>query len=98
MGVVTSTPAPALSVAEAKARFSELIERVGQGERFVVSRRGKPALALVPPEEGHRPSVAPGGLLTIVGALADWEDLDETIDEIYASRTRSRDRSAPDLG
>ncbi len=36
-----------LGVAEAKRRFSELIERVGRGERFVICRRGKPAVALV---------------------------------------------------
>jgi antitoxin (DNA-binding transcriptional repressor) of toxin-antitoxin stability system len=28
-----------VSVAEAKARFSELIDRVQQGERFVIARR-----------------------------------------------------------
>ena len=38
-----------LGVAEAKARFSELIERVARGERIVVSRRGRERL------------VAPGG-------------------------------------
>jgi prevent-host-death family protein len=90
-------PPQALSVAEAKARFSELIERVGRGERFVVSRRGKPALALVPPDEGHPAPPAPAGLLSIVGALADREDLDAMVEEIYASRRRSRDRPAPDL-
>ena len=50
----------ALSVADAKARFSELIERVGRGERFVISRRGKPALALVPPAEGLDGAVQAG--------------------------------------
>jgi prevent-host-death family protein len=84
-----------LSVADAKARFSELIDRVGQGERFLVSRRGKPAVALVPPGEAKSGSVRPGGLLSIVGALADWEELPEVVEEIYAARRRARDRPAP---
>ena len=90
--------AGALSVAEAKARFSELIERVQRGERFVVARRGKPALALVPAEEADRRPSSPAGLLTIVGSLADWEELDGDVAEIYAARRRARDRQAPDLG
>ncbi|MDQ3765757.1 MAG: type II toxin-antitoxin system prevent-host-death family antitoxin [Actinomycetota bacterium] len=37
-----------LGVTEAKKRFSELISRVAAGERFVILRRGKPAVAIVP--------------------------------------------------
>ncbi len=90
--------AKALGVAEAKRRFSELIERVGRGERFVVSRRGRPAVALVPPTEGREPTVRPVGLAAVAGALADWRQLDEVVAEIYASRRRARDRGVPDLG
>jgi prevent-host-death family protein len=87
-----------VTVAEAKRRFSELIDRVGAGERFVVSRHGKPALGLVPPGEvleGEQPQ--PAGLLTVAGALADWDELDDVVSEIYANRRRSRDRGVPDL-
>lgn len=87
-----------LSVAEAKKRFSELIDRVSRGERFVVSRRGRPALALVPPalaEEAIEPR--PIGLAAVAGALADWSELEDVVAEIYASRRRARDRAAPDL-
>ena len=90
--------AKVLGVAEAKRRFSELIERVGQGERFLISRRGKPAVALVPPAEGRGPDTRPVGLAAVAGALADWRQLDEVVAEIYASRRRARDRDAPDLG
>ena len=90
--------AKVLGVAEAKRRFSELIERVGRGERFLISRRGKPALALVPPAEGRGPDALPVGLAAVAGALADWKQLDEVVAEIYASRRRARDRAAPDLG
>ncbi len=94
------TPDTTLGVAEAKRRFSELIGRVGTGERFVVARRGRPAVVLAPPtpETMQRAAEPPIGLAAVAGALADWEDLDEAVQEIYAARRRSRDRSSPDLG
>jgi prevent-host-death family protein len=87
-----------LGVADAKARFSELIERVASGERILILRRGKPAVALVPPAEAAAARPKPAGLLSAIGALADWRELPEVVDEIYAARRRSRDRAAPDLG
>jgi prevent-host-death family protein len=86
------------SVAEAKRRFSELIDRVAAGERFVVARRGKPVLALIaaddadPEEPGH-----PRGLLALIGALADVEGFDEEIQEIVRQRRFVKDRPPPDL-
>jgi prevent-host-death family protein len=88
-----------VSVAEAKRRFSELLDRVGDGERFIVSRRGKPAVGLVPPREAleeHAPE-RPAGLLSVAGALADWDEIEEAVSRIYADRHQSRDRSVPDL-
>lgn len=86
-------------MAEAKRRFAELIDRVQRGERFVVSRRGLPMVALVPPlgqlRQAARP--APAGLAAIAGALADWEELDAVVAEIYAARRRARDRPPPEL-
>ncbi|HWX46171.1 MAG TPA: type II toxin-antitoxin system prevent-host-death family antitoxin [Solirubrobacteraceae bacterium] len=89
-----------LGVAEAKRRFSELIDRVDAGERFVVSRRGRPAVVLGPPtpEALRPPARRPVGLAAVAGALADWEDLDEAVREIYLARRHSHDRAAPDLG
>lgn len=87
-----------LSVAEAKRRFSELIDRVQEGERFLVSRRGKPAVALVPTDDVDDGQPRPrGGLLALVGALADVEDLDEMVRDIYGARGRARDRPPPEL-
>ncbi|MGH3080243.1 MAG: type II toxin-antitoxin system Phd/YefM family antitoxin [Gaiellaceae bacterium] len=89
-----------LGVAEAKRRFSELIDRVRSGERFVVTRRGRAVVALVPPEatqdaaEPHRYL----GLAAFAGALAEWKDMDEFVREVYEARRRARDRPAPDLG
>jgi prevent-host-death family protein len=98
-----TTPSQAfesVSTAEAKRRFSELVDRVGEGERFLVSRRGKPAVALVPPESGalEGSGPPPTGLAAIAGALAKWSELDDVVAEIYAARRGSVDRPAPDLG
>jgi prevent-host-death family protein len=88
-----------IGVADAKRRFSELIERVRRGERFVVLRRGKPAIALVSPDQlADTTAPAPLGLAAVAGALADWSKLDEVVAEIYASRRRAKDRAGPELG
>ncbi len=41
-------------VQEAKARFSEVVERAMAGEAQVVTRRGRPAVAVIPYEEYER--------------------------------------------
>ena len=87
-----------LGVADAKASLSELIERVARGERFLILRRGRPALALVPPEEAAVPRRRPSGLATIAGALEDWGELPAVVEDIYRTRRRSQDRPAPHLG
>src|SRR6202008_1896099 len=85
--------------AEAKRRFAELIDRVMAGEQFVVSRRGRPALALVPADrQPPAPSIPPIGLAAVAGALADWDELDEVVDEIYAARGPGPARGVRALG
>lgn len=86
-----------IGVAEAKRHFSELLDRVAAGERLVISRRGRPAALLVPPtgELYEASSPAPVGLASVAGALAEWEELEEVVDEIYAARRRSADRDPP---
>lgn len=87
-----------LGVADAKRRFSELIDRVRRGERFVIMRRGTPAVALVPPEQvGLARMGGPIGFAAVAGALADWEDLDDVVEQIYADRRKAKDRPAPEL-
>ena len=89
-----------IGVAEAKRRFSELLDRVRRGERFVIARRGKPEVALVPPGDAtlDRPE-RPLGFLSLVGLLADLPDteVDAMVEEIYSERRRAKDRPAPDL-
>ncbi len=87
-----------LGVAEAKRRFSELIDRVGGGEQFIVARHGKPVVALVAPSGSLRPvGQSPVGLAAVAGALADWDEIDEVVRDIYSARRRSRDRPVPPL-
>jgi prevent-host-death family protein len=90
----------AIGVAEAKRRFSELLDRVANGERIVVERRGFPAVVLVPPPEeaasGARP--APVGFASLAGALADLPELDQVLSDVAAARRGATDRPAPDLG
>lgn len=87
-----------MGVAEAKRRFGELIDRVQRGERFLVRRHGRPAVALVPPTDlERRPQPRPRGLAAGAGALGDWEELPAIADEIYAGRRTAKDRPGPAL-
>lgn len=87
-----------LSVADAKRRFSELIDRVQRGERFVVARRGRPVLALVPADEAERGMAEPRGLLSLVGALGDeGDEFYEVMMDVYRSRQKARSRPVPDI-
>src|SRR3989304_4778184 len=77
----------ALGVGEAKKRLSELMSRVVyRGERILIQRRGRPMAALVSADDLarlEREPAAPRGLLAAVGAWADFEELDEVVQEIY---------------
>ncbi len=85
-----------LGVGEAKRRFSEMMSRVAhKGERFLIQRRGRPTAVLVPIEDLdrlERETVAPRGLLAAVGAWADFDELDEIVEDIYRQRACSQDR------
>jgi prevent-host-death family protein len=95
---MTKSRKPAvLPVADAKRRFSELIDRVESGEQILVSRRGKVVLALVRADGTTEGRKAPVGLAAVAGALGDWSDLPEAVSEIYAARRRARDRPVPEL-
>jgi len=81
-----------------EARFSELLDRVARGERFLVLRHGRPAAALVPATAVTEPVPARSGMAALAGALADWDGLDAVVDGIYAARRLAQDRAAPALG
>ena len=85
------------SVADAKKHLSELMSRVAYNqERFLILRHGKPMAALVSAEDLarlERDAPAPRGLLSAVGALADFDELDEMIKDIYLQREQAKDRA-----
>jgi len=45
----------AISLAEAKARLSELVDRASRGESISITRRGKPVAQLTPAEAPRKP-------------------------------------------
>ena len=67
-----------IDVHEATTRLSELLERAGRGEEFVLARAGWPVARLVPYRPGREPRV-PGRLS---GRIVMTADFDETSDEI----------------
>lgn len=86
-----------LTVADAKRRFSELIDRVARGETFIVTKHGKPALKLSRPLPREAGQHEPLGLAAAAGALADWPEFAEIMREVYEARKHATDRPPPDF-
>jgi prevent-host-death family protein len=86
-----------IGVADAKRRFSELADRVGNGESFLIVNRGRPVVALVPPQRVGDDEVRPVGLAAFAGALeGEWDTVDDDMSEIVAERGHVVDRPPPD--
>ena len=91
--------AKSISLAEAKAKFSAIVDGVlHRTERYVIERRGRPVAALVSVEElerieADRPVAdRPAGALALVGA---WEDVDDAeIDALIEDLRAERERDA----
>jgi prevent-host-death family protein len=86
----------AFDVAEAKARFSELLNRASfSHERFLIRKRGKAVAAIVSTEDLARleNEVAPRrGLMAAVGILADIPDWDNAVRQVMEDRRSRADR------
>jgi prevent-host-death family protein len=76
-----------VSVYNARAEFSRLIDRALGGEEIVITRRGKPAVRLVPVEE-TRPRRKPGALKGKLEVPDSFFDPlpDDIIDAFYESK------------
>jgi len=75
-----------VSVAEAKARLSELLRRVElTGEHINVTRRGVPVARLVPLGV-EEPQPKEDWVTSAWGLLADAPEVAEAIDEIFRDR------------
>lgn len=71
------------NIAEAKAHFSELVQKALLGEEVVIARDNKPLLKLValePPTQERRPGSAKGQILFMApdfnSPLEDFKDYD----------------------
>ncbi len=87
-----------ISVAEAKATFSECIRKVEAGNSVLITRHGKPVAALVRPRdlehlERLRKAGPDSGLASIVGG---WENSEELTSILDAS-PRQGQRNTSDL-
>ena len=87
-----------ISVAEAKATFSECIRKVEAGNAVLITRHGKPVAALVSPNdlehlERLKKAGPEGGLASIAGG---WENSEE-LASILGSSPRKGQRNTPDL-
>lgn len=81
-----------ITLTEAKAKFSELINRIiFKKETFVVTKKGR-KVAVVIPVEKYRPEGS-DGLIDARGALAELdESIDDMVGQIYVARGTERDR------
>jgi len=75
-----------ISIAKAKATFSECIRQVEAGSFVLITKHGKPVAALVRPGELEnlerlKKAGPEGGLASIAGGWENSEELAEIIDE-----------------
>ena len=87
-----------LSVAEAKATFSECIRKVEAGSAVLITRHGRPVAALVRPSdlehlERLRKAGPESGLASIAGG---WENSEELATILNGSPRRGQ-RNVPDM-
>ncbi|WP_157014335.1 type II toxin-antitoxin system Phd/YefM family antitoxin [Mesorhizobium xinjiangense] len=89
-----STAVTTVSVAEAKARFSQLLERAAAGEEIHVTKHGKP-YAKFAPERADRPTLPRVGAFegTEYWMSDDWDELGPEWGRA-SGRSRSRSRAA----
>ena len=62
-----------VSLAEAKARLSELTELAAAGEEVVITKRGKPVVRLSRPESPRRP-VSLEAMRQLTGRMAEQDE------------------------
>ena len=85
-----------ISVYQARAELSRLIERALAGEEIVITRRGKPTVRLLPVEPAQ-PARKPGalkGLFEVTDAF--FEPLpDDVLEAFYNSSIEPEDEDVP---
>jgi prevent-host-death family protein len=92
----------AMTIAEAKAHFSECVKSAEGGETVLITRYGQPAAAVVSAkylaelEMERRKGPAQQGLAALVGRFPDGEELASEIEG--SVRDRGSVRKSPKLG
>jgi prevent-host-death family protein len=86
-----------ISVAEAKALFSDCLRQVEQGEPILITRHGKPVAALVPADdlkhlERLRKAGPQKGLASLAGG---WEGSEELVQLIKQSARTAPRKATP---
>jgi prevent-host-death family protein len=87
------------SVAEMKAHFSEWIRTAELGDAVVVTRHGKPVVALVAAAELEQLTrlKAAGPERGLAGLAGGWEGSEDLVEKLgSAERTRPRQTRQPD--
>ena len=87
-----------LSVAEAKSRFSEYISKVAYaGQRYVITKRGKPLVALVSIGDLENIQAREGKekISEMIGKWKYFDEIEEDIIKAHASREEDRGRNVP---
>ena len=64
-----------ISIAQAKARFAELVKRAESGEEIVITRHGKPVVSMAPTDA--KPENAPSLIGALAGKIWIADDFDE---------------------
>jgi len=87
-----------MSVAEAKARFSECVELAEDGDPVVITRHGKSVAAVISVDDlkhvqNIRTAGPEQGLASIAGG---WKNSDELV-KILENSKRTKQRFGPDL-
>lgn len=69
------------NIAEAKAHFSELVQKAMLGEEVVIAKGNKPVLKLVPLEKPRQPRKPGSGKGQILYIAADFDALPEGFED-----------------
>ncbi len=84
-----------IPLTQAKARLSELVERlILKKEHVVITKHGRPVAALLPYQEWERQQAgAAGGLAAAKSPSKDLDkEIDRIVEEIYEARAKSKAR------
>lgn len=69
------------SIADAKAKFSEIVKRAEAGERFIITRHGMPVVEIAPSAEARPKKKLRGAMKGQIWMAPDFDELGPEWDE-----------------